>query len=210
MKAAHGVRLVEVGTEPRVFVFDINIWLDVATLLSPYPTPEMRNRLTTSVDARPSPDISQPEVDSYRCWLMAGSGVFAGPLAATLFISEYMLEVLYTKLIQPDTAVAMQDRGLGWERDEAEDFIEDAVLGVAQTPVDADHDEPSGAVLNPPLDHEDGRVLACALKVGAHYLVTRDRDFDRVRDHRSVRPTLTICRPGDVMSRIRKFERRFG
>lgn len=207
MSRSASPKLVQLGTEPRLFVFDINVWIDVALLLGPLPTPQTREHLVSSLSMRPVPDRAQPDVDSFRCWQMAASGIFVQPLEASLFISEYMLETLWRKLQLPEDGPTPELRGLGWDDHEAEDFIEDAVLSIAYTPEDLGVKEPVGPWLNPPLDHEDGMVLACARSIGAHYLITGDSDFDRVRDQRSIKPTLTICTPTRLVGKMRQLGR---
>lgn len=196
------------GLETRVFVFDINVWVDVACELGKSPTPTTRKALEALLSTRPRPDWKRPETDSLRCWLMAASGEFISALEASVCVSEYMLGVLLTKLTQPVDGPTPETRGKGWTIETAEDFIEDAVFSFARTPKQIGEPEPTGAELHPPLDYEDGMVLACAKAAGAHYLVTADTDFNTVRNHRNLSGTLTICTPSQLVAYMQQKGRR--
>ncbi|GAA1002050.1 PIN domain-containing protein [Tsukamurella strandjordii] len=204
-----GPRFVELATEPRTFVFDINVWLNVADLLGTNAVQSDRERLDRAVAQRPIPDREQPQMDDYRVWRMAASGLFTPSLTAIVYISRSMIKTLYTKLTQPESGPTAETAGLGWTRDEARDFISDAVMSFARLPEHDGFQEPISAVRGgthqPALDHEDGMVLACALQVGAHFLVTSDSDFNAVRGDRRWKNTLAIVTPGMLTALQRRY-----
>lgn len=211
IEASPKYHAVEVDDSHRIAVFDINVWLEVAKLLGPGAGANRRRQIEETISRKPFPNSKDSGVDSFRAWQYGASGVFAGPLRLRVLISDEMLRVLFTKLVQSMTDHRKDYRGLGWNTDEADDFLRDAVLSFAKAPDGSTFMEPLGPELCPPLDREDGMVLAAVRAAGAHYLVTNDRTFAYALEGRKeYSHTLTVFRPHSFVRHVAIYRRLAG
>jgi predicted nucleic acid-binding protein len=210
VKGVEAFRLVEIDSEARGVVLDVNVWLDVAEMIGPGATPEHRRLVE---DRLADPGIREKYGrlgDSFDVWRIAASGRFAGHLPLRTIVSTSLLEVLDRKLRQPSRALDSRDQGFDWQSEDVEDFLADAVLSVAE-PLSADVDARMAPVLNPPLDHEDGMILATALAGEARYLVTRDGQFRAEVSRSDYSPTrLEVMSPREFKRRVLRWRRRVG
>lgn len=179
------------SSDPLIVVFDVNIYLDAARLTeAPFSMSTLSDILAREKGiGPPHPD---QQVDSARALVIARSGILARPQRLEVWTSDHINALVRLKARQPnDDALLPEDRGLGWTEEQAQDLLDDLVWPVVQdsagdTVGDLRHPEHS-----PPLDHEDGMVMATS-KAAAdgdivcdRILVTRDRRFvDKCKDVR--------------------------
>lgn len=163
-------------------MFDVNIYLDVARLCGAPFNRSRYNDMLISQKGIPAPH-RDPRVDSARCLEIARSGMFARPQSLQAWTSAHIAATLRFKAQQEDDpSLKDEDRGLGWSPEDAQGLVDDlmwpVILGSGGDTVGdlrAEH--------SPPLDHEDGLVMAAAKAchdadiVVDRILVTRDRRF---------------------------------
>ncbi|SEB99142.1 hypothetical protein SAMN04489844_1464 [Nocardioides exalbidus] len=169
--------------EPLVVVFDVNIYLDVARLIgAPFNTSALSDALARE-NGKPAPH-RDPKVDSARALVIARSGFLAGTQRLEAWTSDHINALVRHKAKQlDDEALLPEDRGLGWTAEHAQGLLDDLLWQV----IEGSGGDTVGNLRypehSPPLDHEDGMVLATALAaadgdlVCDRILVTRDRRF---------------------------------
>jgi hypothetical protein len=167
----------------HLVVFDCNIYLDAAHLLSqPFSWPKF-DAAAARLARLPMPHPTDGANDSLRALAACTSGRFAGEEALEVWTSSHIDKIVRGKAQHPNTNdPSFEHRGLGWSRADADALVDDLIYGLVERSGGGSVGQlvPDG---NPPLDHEDGMVFgACRYLAGddplAHvYCVTRDRGF---------------------------------
>lgn len=175
--------------DPLIVVFDVNVYLDAARLVgAPFQMSRVSDILAR--EKRRMPPHPDARVDSARALVIARSGILARPQRLQVWTSDHINALVRLKAHQPDDeALFPEDRGLGWSEEHAQALLDDLVWPTVlessgDTVGDLRYPEHS-----PPLDHEDGFVMATA-KAAADgdvvcdkILVTRDRSFaEKMKD----------------------------
>lgn len=178
-----------------VVVPDINVWLTVARNLGPFTLEQVRDRLKRGRWSNYPNDVFD-----FLSTLLRGH-----PDGAPIQIwsGEHIEDGAFLKATQPDdTDLRIEDRGLGWTRDEAECIPEliDAMVNFTG----GGYCDRTGTYGHPPLDYEDGTVLQIA-RMAAHDVavcnrvcVTYDLDFIRKRKHD---PLVSVMSPREWCTR---------
>lgn len=169
--------------DPLIVVFDVNIYLDVAELAgAPFQMSKIADVLAKESGVR-SPHHDQ-RIDSARALVIARSGILARPQRLQVWTSDHINALVRLKARQPaDPALFPEDRGLGWSHEDAHALLDDLVWPVVLDSAGDTVGDLRYPEHTPPLDHEDGMVMATA-KAAAdgdlvcdRILVTRDRTF---------------------------------
>lgn len=167
----------------HVVVFDVNVYLDVASLLGPPFTWDKVSKAAASVARGPVPHRTDLAYDSLRAIAACTSGRFAGSESLEVWTNAHIDKMVRSKAQQPVSPNPRTGyRGLGWGGDEARALVTELIEGLTARSLGGTLGDtyPDG---NPPLDHEDGMVYgACKWLAGDDplcrvYCVTRDRDF---------------------------------
>lgn len=185
-------------SQRHVVVFDVNIYLDVASLLGPPFTWDKFDTAIARCTHSPIPAPKDAAFDSLRAVASCLSGRLAGDETLEVFTNSHIDKLVRGKAQQsrkqnPQTGY----RGLGWSPEDASTLVDVLIKGVLQRSVGGTLGAtfPDG---NPPLDHEDGMVYgACKHLAGEDplcrvYCVTHDGDFiaagknGRLSDHSKV------------------------
>jgi len=207
--------LVPADLEPRRVVPDVNVLLDVPRLSGAPFSWAAFDAVTTAVRSNRLPARGALEVDGLRTVAIIRSGLFTRLHTSTgrtyeirmaLYTSDHILDTAFTKLTQSPNARDPRDRGLGWTDADANDYlnaIEDVVGSSGGHVVPG----PAYAQHAPPLDHEDGLVMASALACDAHYLVTHDRSF--IGEHAKYRGQV-IVHPSQFVRLVQQQRRNGG
>ena len=169
-------------------VFDVNVYLDVASLLGPPFDWDRFAVMAHATRAEPLPHLSDGRKDSLRAIAVSMSGSVCKHQRLQVWTSHHIDGLVVHKASSPaDVALPAERRGLGWSDGQARLLLQGFVHTLA-------FDMTSGGTLgkvaspwgSPPLDHEDGCVYATARDAGpdeeepvARYCVTRDVDFLR-------------------------------
>lgn len=167
----------------HVVVFDVNIYLDVASLVQPPFTWEQFNQIAASLAGAPVPHPVDRAFDSLRAIAACTSGRFAGPEPLEVWTNDHIDKLVRSKASQSITPDPLTGyRGLGWPDNDAESLGESLLKDLVETS--------GGGALgghypdsNPPLDHEDGMVYGACRSLSSDdllshvYCVTRDRGF---------------------------------
>lgn len=197
-------------TEATVVVFDVNVYLDVASLLGPPFTWDRLREKAREVSALPVPSVEDERIDSIRAVSYCLDGQVVPGEALEVWTSAAIDELVYFKAIQPTDGATPEDRGLGWAEEDAGDLLEGVVRDLV-------YDFTTGSAVEgieahswaPPLSHEDGRVFQTAFKAGDDELspricVTRDEDF---RLARGLPPRVDMMYPHEFVQYIRDARR---
>lgn len=173
--------------EPLIVVFDVNIYLDAARLAGePYAHTRLTDALISCRDVPPPhPDA---RIDSARALEIAKSGwLVHDTQPLQVWTSDHINALVRHKASQPDDpALIDEDRGLGWSMASAQLLLESAVWPVVAGSGGDSVGDLRIPERTPPLDHEDGLVMATVLAaadadiVCDKLLVTRDRRFVEV------------------------------
>jgi len=170
--------------ERVLVVFDVNIYLDLARLLGdPFSWDAFEAALAIHA-TEPNPPPTDARIDSLRAIASLRSGQSPSGVRREVWTSDHINGTAAYKLHQSPQAADPRDRGLGWSVNSAQAFLDELVWGI----VDQTDGDSVGEILDtfgsPPLDREDGRVLATARDAGFievdryyRYVVTRDRGF---------------------------------
>ncbi|MEV4838196.1 hypothetical protein AB0K05_27035 [Nonomuraea sp. NPDC049486] len=167
----------------HVVVFDVNVYLDVASLLGPPFTWDKASAAAASVAREPVPHRSDLAYDSLRAIAACTSGRFAGLEPLEVWTNAHIDKMVRSKAQQPVLPDPQTGyRGLGWGRNDAQTLVTELIGGLTAQSLGGTLGDtsPDG---NPPLDHEDGLVYgACKWLAGddplcAVYCVTRDKGF---------------------------------
>ncbi len=167
----------------HIVVFDVNVFLDVASLIGPPFTWRALTEHSARVSGAPVPHPTDPRHDSLRAIAGTQSGKFAGVQPMQVWTSAHIDALVRHKACQPnDDALFPEDRGLGWSPEHGQGLVDDLIWGL----VDRTAGDTVGDVYpygDPPLSHEDGLVFgACREALDQdllceRYCVTNDRDF---------------------------------
>jgi hypothetical protein len=197
---------------PAVVVFDVNIYVDLAELIT---QPFDWNQLATAAaphwnDALPHP--SDARLDSLRAVLMSKTGRIATSEASErleVWTSAHIDELVVKKVHEKVTDVA----GNGWTLANAEDLLDKLVYDLV-------FDMTGGATLGeiklplnfPPLDYEDGCVMRTAKEAGEEpearrYCITRDRDFREACRSDQLEPSVQVLYPHEWVTALRNARR---
>jgi hypothetical protein len=169
----------------HIVVFDVNVYLDVATLLgSPFSWEKLQRAAAQLAGAGAPVPHRDPRCDSLRAISVCSSGRLAGfshPLQ--VWTSPHIDALVRHKAVQADDEAAYpEDRGLGWEARAAQGLVDDLIWGIVER-TGGDTVGMHYPFGNPPLDHEDGMVYgACKEAAGGdvlceRYCVTNDQEF---------------------------------
>ena len=179
--------MAETGAAPdeRVLVvFDVNIYLDVARLLGDPFTWDAFDAALAVHATESSPHPTDARIDSLRAIASLRSGQSPSGVRREVWTSDHINLTAAYKLSQSAQAPDIRDRGLGWSAKSAQAFVDELIWGIVDQTDGESVGEIIGSYGSPPLDHEDGRVLATARDAGFievdyydRYVITRDRGF---------------------------------
>lgn len=169
----------------HIVVFDVNVYLDIASLLGPPFSWSALSAHAARISGDPVPHPSDPRHDSLRAVSGASSGKFAGRHPLQVWTSAHIDGLVRHKACQPDDdALYPEDRGLGWSEEQGQGLVDDLVWGAVETTA-GDTVGCAYPYGDPPLSHEDGLVYGACKEafdqdlLCERYCVTNDRDFLR-------------------------------
>ncbi|HQV17823.1 MAG TPA: hypothetical protein PLC22_05790 [Gordonia sp. (in: high G+C Gram-positive bacteria)] len=189
-----------------IVVFDVNVWLDAATLITqPFSWDEF-DAIARSVNSLPAP---HPDVryDCLRAIAMSRTGFYdSANQRLEVWTSAHIDRLVISKALE-----VVRDRaGRRWTQATAEGLVEDFLYQVL--------DDTGGGTVgdivvpmgNPPLDHEDGCVYRTAMDAGDDHMsrkviVTRDRSFRQSAP--SIGTFVDVVTPAEYVSELRKARR---
>jgi hypothetical protein len=161
-------------------VFDVNVYLDVASLLGePFSWADFDALVSATVN-HSLPHADDARFDSLRALATVKSGDFGDGMRVDTWTSDHIERLMYVKARQSSTAKVAEDHGLGWGPEAANALVDDLSGDLTGPNSVGEIVIPYG---NPPLSHEDGLVYATARDAGLdglyyeRYCVTRDREF---------------------------------
>lgn len=167
----------------HLVVFDVNVYLDVASLVGSPFSWEAFDALAASAGSATVPHPDNQAYDSLRAIAACLSGTFAGTETVEVCTNDHIENMVHAKAQHPiQPAPGSDHRGLGWTRADAGSLLKRLVWDT----VDRSNGQcvpsytPDG---HPPLDHEDGMVYgACKYIAGDDplatvYCVTHDGGF---------------------------------
>ena len=202
------------GEEQRhVVVFDVNVYLDVASLVGAPFTWEKFDARAAALAQISVPHPTDPRCDSLRALAACTSGRFAGDEPLEVWTNAHIDRLVRGKAQQPSRRDPVTGRkGLGWNSVDAQTLLDELITGMIT--------RSSGGTLgghypdgNPPLDHEDGMVYgACRLLVNDDllarvYCVTRDREFLEARRSGRIADHSLVLTPAAFIALIRSARR---
>jgi len=197
--AADGTRVPQ---ELHIVVPDVNVFLDVASLLGP--DWDWKN-LSAAVGQYPwTPARSQDRrVDSLRALIFLRSGELVGDHIMETWTSDHILRLVRAKAEQSSTAAIAEDRGLGWSHEQSVRLLDLVYETVESSGGDQINVRiPYG---NPPLSHEDGLVYATARDAEPdmfvhRYCLTHDNHFRKA----SLPGDITMLYPHEFVSFVQR------
>lgn len=206
----------------HLVVFDCNIYLDAAALLDQPFSWAKFDAAAARLAKAALPHPSNAANDSLRALAACTSGRFAGDEVLEVWTSSHIDKIVRDKAQQPNTDdPAVEHRGLGWNRADADALVNDLIYGLAERSGGGTIGEraadgrplvPDG---NPPLDHEDGMVFGtCRFLAGddplAHvYCITRDRGFLRAYREGRLNPHSKVIPPAMFVALTREARTRY-
>jgi hypothetical protein len=185
--ARHLERVAETGAAPddrHLVVVDVNVYLDLARLIGPAFSWNAFDALMEIQASEPNPHRSDARIDSLKAIASLRLGRSPSNVPTEVWTSDHINLTAAFKLSQAIDSPDVRDRGLGWSKEVAQHFIDEAIWGLVDQSEGDSVGEIIGSYGSPPLDHEDGRVLATARDAGFmhaghydRYILTRDRGF---------------------------------
>lgn len=168
---------------PAIVVFDVNIYLDIASLVG---CPFSWERAVQIVSQNYSTQVPHPDkrIDSLRSVALTSSGTLIPTRPVQVWTSDHIDDLLVYKLTQDKIDGALpEDTGFGWTGAEAEKVVRDLLYRTVESSNGQSIGELRIPRSTPPLSHEDG--LVCATGRNAYggnelcdrFVVTRDRHF---------------------------------
>ncbi len=189
-------------------VFDVNVYLDVASLVGPpFTWDKFQDAAARNADA-PLPNHADRRVDSLRAVSACLEGRFAGPERIEVWSSEHIDSLVVRKASQPQNASTPELSGLGWAQTEAESLLVDLVDDLVYEKTEGGSATYVGVDGRPPLDHEDACVFTTALHAAGDaippsikYCVTRDEQF---RTATGLNSNVLVLYPDEFVSIVRR------
>ncbi|WP_350280484.1 hypothetical protein [Kribbella sp. HUAS MG21] len=196
--------------DSHVVVFDVNVFLDVASLLGPRFEATALSSASAVHIGSACPHPTDSRIDSLRALTVCTSGRFVGPQPLQVWTSSHIDHLIVHKLTQPIDGPTPELAGFGWTEAEADEFLDRLVYGLvfdmSKGGTVGDVPIPSGS---PPLSHEDGCVFRTAAEAGdptesrlLKYCVTNDRQFRKAEPNLS--SEVLILYPSEWVQLVRK------
>jgi len=193
--------------EVYVVVFDVNVYLDVAEVVSqPFDWADFHH-LAASVASEPLPHPTNGRLDSLRALAASRSGVLAGDIPLEIWTSDHIDRLVLSKAQSKVRA----SNGDLWTRENAEDLhdmlVNDLVYDLSHGGSVGRIDHAEGS---PPLDHEDGCVFRTAMLAGdvqwaQRFCVTNDQQF-RLSSPQ-LHPSVEVLYPYEYLTMLRAARR---
>ena len=189
-------------------VFDVNVYLDVASLVGPPFTWEKLQGVAVTHQLSALPHPTDPRVDSVRALAVSQGARFAGPEPLQVWTSDHIDDLVVRKASQPRQAPTPELRGLGWSLADAEDLLTNLVDELVYERTEGGRVSIVGVDGNPPLSHEDACVFTTALYAAVDvlppsikYCVTCDGPF---RKAQGLNPNVTVLYPHEFVAMVRR------
>lgn len=200
--------LADAYPDLHTVVFDVNVYLDVASLVGPPFTWEKLQGVAVSHRTASLPHLPDRRVDSLRAIAVSQGGRFAGPEPLQVWTSDHIDDLVVRKASQPRGGPTPETRGLGWSHEHAQDLLIDLVDELVYEKTDGGRVTIVGVDGNPPLGHEDACVFTTALGAATDaappsikYCVTCDGPF---RKAQGLNPNVTVLYPHEYVDMVRK------
>jgi len=192
---------------PRALVvFDVNVYLDVARLMvGNFSWDDFLKRASQHA-SDPNPHTLNAQIDSLRALAISLTGRYEPDCALEVWFGRHLDDTTFHKLTQAiEGGELPEDCGLGWSDDDANDFLDNFVTRIRKDNSGGFIEGEPVAYKSPPLDHEDGCVLATANLAGTEdfsyekFCVTRDRGFRTA----SLKTEITVMYPHEWVAHMR-------